>query len=63
LAEMDIVNTLQKIYGVLVPVFLDNAERLSSNSYEEVLSAMNCQLVTLAVSEDAELRVKVGECH
>lgn len=63
LAEMDIVNTLQKIYGVLVPVFLDNAERLSSNSYGEVLSAMNCQLVTLAVSEDAELRVKVGECH
>lgn len=61
LAEMDIVNTLQKIYRVSVPVFLDNAERLSSDSFRSIVAEMDCQLVTLAVSEDSELKIEVAQ--
>lgn len=55
LAELDIVNTLQKIYEVSVPVFLDNSERLSSNN----IPKLDCQLISLCVSDDKELKVEV----
>lgn len=51
LADMDIINTMQKIHDVSVPVFLDNAERLSSNN----VPSMDCQLVQLSVSDNKEL--------
>lgn len=55
-AGLDIINTLQDIYEVKVPVFIDNAEGIN----EFNLPAMDCQMVTLAVSDDAELRVEVA---
>lgn len=48
LIEMDIINTLQKINNVSVPVFLDNAERLST----ENIPSMDSQLIVLKVSDD-----------
>lgn len=48
LIEMDIINTLQKINNVSAPVFLDNAERLST----ENIPSMDSQLIVLKVSDD-----------
>ena len=53
LAELDIIQALQKIYEVSVPVFLDNAERINDFNVPE----MDCQLITLSVTEDSELKV------
>lgn len=53
---LDIIATLQDIYEVKAPVWVDNAEGLNDFN----LPAMDCQMVTLAVSEDAELRVGVA---
>lgn len=55
LAELDIIQALQKIYDVSVPVFLDNAERINNFNIPE----MDCQLVTLSVTEDPVLKVEV----
>lgn len=51
LSELDIINTLQKINDVQVPVFLDNAERLSDNN----IPTTDCQLIVLKVSDDTKL--------
>lgn len=53
LAELDIIQALQRIYNVSVPVFLDNAERINDFNIPE----MDCQLITLSVTEDPELKV------
>lgn len=55
LAELDIIQALQRIYDVSVPVFLDNAERINDFNIPE----MDCQLITLSVTEDPELVVEV----
>lgn len=52
---LDIINTLQDIYGVKAPVFIDNAEGINGFN----LPNMDCQMVTLAVSDDSQLRVEV----
>lgn len=52
---LDIIATLQDIYEVKAPVWVDNAEGLNDFN----LPAMDCQMVTLAVSGDAELYVEV----
>lgn len=53
-AGLDIINTLQEIYRVKAPIFIDNAE-----SVVEVLG-MNSQLIKLYVSEnDKTLRVEL----
>jgi len=54
LAELDIVNTLQKIYDCQVPVFLDNAERINKFNIPDI----DCQLITLSVSDDKKLKVE-----
>lgn len=54
LAELDIISALQEIYGVKVPVFLDNAERI--NDYN--IPKMDCQLITLSVSYDKEMVIE-----
>lgn len=59
LAKLDIVSTLQQINNVSVPIFLDNAERLSGSSLVEAEKIVNSQLIMLRVSEDKELRVEV----
>lgn len=57
LAELDIIQALQRIYEVSAPVFVDNAERINDFN----LPVMDCQLITLSVTEDVELRIEVGE--
>ena len=59
LAKLDIVSTLQQINDVSVPIFLDNAERLSGSSLVEAEKIVNSQLIMLRVSEDKELKVEV----
>lgn len=56
LAELDIIQALQKIYEVSVPVFLDNAERINNFNIPE----MDCQLITFSVTEDQELKVEAN---
>jgi DNA repair exonuclease SbcCD ATPase subunit len=55
LAELDIIQALQRIYDVSVPVFLDNAERINDFNIPD----MDCQLITLSVTEDQFLKVEV----
>ncbi|MBS4931784.1 MAG: hypothetical protein KH020_10775 [Clostridiales bacterium] len=59
LAKLDIVSTLQEINGVSVPIFLDNAERLSGSSLDNAEKIISSQLIMLRVSEDKELKVEV----
>ena len=53
LAGIEIIEAMQKANDVKVPVFIDNAESLSSFN----LPKIDCQLITLTVSEDRELRI------
>jgi DNA repair exonuclease SbcCD ATPase subunit len=53
LAELDIIQALQRIYDVSVPVFLDNAERINDFNVPD----MDCQLITLSVTDDPVLKV------
>ncbi len=55
LAELDIIQALQRIYDISVPVFLDNAERINDFNIPD----MDCQLITLSVTEDPVLKVEV----
>ena len=60
LAKLDIVNGLQKFYGKEYPVWLDNAECLTSNTVERI--QMDAQLIMLcAVEGQKELRCEVAE--
>lgn len=56
-AGLKIIKTLQEHYGVYLPVFTDNAE--SVNDFN--LPQMNCQMITLSVTDDKELMVKTIE--
>lgn len=56
LAELDIIQALQRIYEISVPVFLDNAERINNFNIPE----MDCQLIALSVTEDKVLKVEVA---
>lgn len=55
MAGMDIISTLQEIYQVEAPIFLDDADLYNGWNIPD----MNCQLIKLCVSEDEELRVEV----
>ena len=50
---MDIVKTFQRHYDFQFPLFIDNAECLSSDNQPE----MDCQLIMLKVSDDEKLKV------
>lgn len=56
LAEIDIINGLQKYYGVNYPLFLDEAEHLTRNTMDRVKP--NSQFIAMACTEDAELKVE-----
>ena len=48
---IDIVNTLSRAYGVMVPLFIDNAESVTN------LEKSDCQIIRLVVSKnDAKMR-------
>ena len=53
MAGMDIIRTLQKIYQVEAPIFLDDADLYNDWN----IPAMDCQLIKLCVSEDEALRI------
>lgn len=55
MAGMDIINTLQEIYEVKAPIFLDDADLYN----EWNIPDMDSQLIKLCVSEDKELRAEV----
>lgn len=51
---LDIIRTLQRMYGVFVPVFVDNRESCTN------IPTMDCQVISLVVSPtDKELRIEV----
>lgn len=55
-AGLQIIKSLQGLYGVSAPIFIDNAE--SINEYN--LPDMDCQLILLTVSDDKKLRIEVA---
>lgn len=53
-AGLDIIRSLSELYGVSVPVFVDNAESLNEFNVPD----MDAQLILLSVSEDKQLKVE-----
>lgn len=56
LGKLDIVEGLQNFYGERYPVWLDNAEALTSNTSERI--QLGTQLITLSAVDGAKLTVK-----
>ena len=56
LGKLDIVEGLQKFYGERYPVWLDNAEALTSNTSERI--QLDTQLITLSAVDGQKLTVK-----
>lgn len=53
-AGLDIIRSLSELYGVSVPIFVDNAESLNYFNVPD----MDTQLILLNVSEDKQLKVE-----
>lgn len=53
-AGLDIIRSLSELYGVSVPIFVDNAESLNEFNVPD----MDAQLILLSVSEDKQLKVE-----
>ena len=53
-AGLDIIRSLSDLYGVSVPIFVDNAESLNEFNVPE----MDAQLILLSVSEGKQLKVE-----
>lgn len=53
-AGLDIIRSLSELYGVSVPIFVDNAESLNEFNVPD----MDSQLILLSVSEDKNLKVE-----
>ena len=53
-AGLDIIRSLSELYGVSVPIFVDNAESLNDFNVPN----MDSQLILLSVSEDKQLKVE-----
>ncbi|MDE5575782.1 MAG: hypothetical protein K2J11_00140 [Oscillospiraceae bacterium] len=60
LAGIDIIGTLSERYGLSVPLFVDNIDGLDDESFASLAERVKgkMQLITLRVSEDAELRTE-----
>jgi chromosome segregation ATPase len=54
MAGLDIVSTLQEIYDIKAPIWIDNAE--AYNDYN--IPKLDSQMILLNVSEDSEIRVE-----
>lgn len=52
LGQLDIVNSIQKMEGVKVPVFVDNTESLDGENRKRAVEMMNCQVIALKVSDE-----------
>lgn len=53
-AGLDIIRSFSELYGVSVPIFVDNAESLNEFNVPD----MDAQLILLSVSEDKQLKVE-----
>ena len=53
-AGLDIIQSLSELYGVSVPIFVDNCESVSNGN----LPDMDSQMICLYVSEDKQLKVE-----
>lgn len=53
-AKLDICDSIQKFYGMDLPIFLDNAESINDKN----IPATDCQLIVLKVTEDEEMKVE-----
>lgn len=53
-AGLDIIHSLSELYGVSVPIFVDNAESLNEFNVPD----MDAQLILLSVSKDKQLKVE-----
>lgn len=53
-AGLDIIRSLSELYGVSVPIFVDNAESLNEFNVPD----MDTQLILLTVTEDKQLKVE-----
>lgn len=56
LGRVDIVNSIQKIEGLNVPIFLDDVESLDDENIKKAVSLLNCQVVVLKVTNGEKLR-------
>ena len=56
-AELDIVQAMQEIYKVNVPVIVDDAERINSFN----IPKLDCQVIAMRVTGDDGLKVEVDE--
>ena len=52
-AKLDIIRSLQEFYGVKLPIWLDNAEHMDSESLGSVIGWKVGQLIVLKVSDEA----------
>lgn len=58
LGRVDIVNSIQKIEGLNVPIFLDDVESLDDENIKKAVSLLNCQVIILKVTNDEKLRIE-----
>lgn len=56
LGRVDIVDSIQKIEGLNVPVFLDDVESLDDENIKKAVSLLNCQVIILKVTNGEKLR-------
>lgn len=57
IAGLQIIKVLQKMYGVYLPIFIDNAESVNDFNIPD----MDCQLIKLIVADNKDLKVEVSE--
>lgn len=58
LGRVDIVNSIQKLEGLNVPIFLDDIESLDDKNIKKAVSLLNCQVIILKVTNDEKLRIE-----
>lgn len=61
IGKLDICNSIQRLEGVQIPIFIDDTEALDSGHLEKALSLTDCQIVALKVTDDEELNVRCFE--
>lgn len=54
IAGLDIIRSMSELYGVNVPVFIDNSEAVSTGNFPD----MDTQIIHLIVTDDKELTVE-----
>lgn len=58
LGKADILNSLQMIENVRVPVFMDDVESLDSENLKKLISMFNCQLICLQVANNDNIEIE-----